>query len=490
MNDTDTDFRPIELDLDGPPKAQAPVVYTTPEPTEQERKVAAEDAQIAARGNGYQSVGVSELGAERAKADGAAARAAGFNMADENVKFEVGSLVNAWGVENFRESRSEFEDMSTAVASCEGLIAQVATEKRTDLKVSAPDLTMLPDGRLSRGSGALPMSDRAITGLAGFVTPGGGRYLRDCPEDLRATNFNHWLERAYREDVYATRRAEKDAEEGTDVAKVMVPRDLTLRTRLNPQDREGCPKGTRENFAVVGPRYAAHDIDAIAEQVLTAKAIPADARANITYDGYKARMDVLFHTNIQPERAVAGEVFKAGIIVRTADDGTGSIQIGAQVWRNLCLNLIIIDHDVIPVSRRRHVGTNIDLAVEEGIAAAMAKVAHFAEAWSSATVENVCDKYDMGDIDEVLRGLVFNRVVHVPHCKPEEMFGRLKRAWEMEPGYSKTSIVNAVTRAAHENPWGRWTDVQDLEETGGQLLFQPVWNVVVPEDTDLASLGY
>jgi hypothetical protein len=482
-NDSSKRFALLELD-DHKPAPQAEVVYEAPAvQTEQERKQAQEDELIAKRGNGYFSAGVSELGAERAKADGAAARAAGFNMDDENVKFEVGSLVNAWGVENFKQSRSDFEDMGTTVAACEGLIARVADEKREDLKVDAPDLTMLPDGRISRGAGALPMTDRAITGLAGFVTPGGGRYLRECPPDLRATNFNRWLERAYREDVFATRRAQKEAAEGVTVDPVMVPQGLTLRTRLNE-------KGKRENFATVGPRYAAHDIDKIAEQVMTSKAIPADARGSIVYDGYKARLDVLFHTNVQPERAVAGEIFKAGIIVRTADDGTGSIQIGAQVWRNLCLNLIIIDHDVIPAARRRHVGKDIDLAVEEGIAAAMAKVAHFAEAWSSATVENVLDKYGFSDPDEVLRGLVFNKVVHVPHCKPEEMFQRLKRAWEMEPGYSKTAYVNAVTRAAHENPWGKWTDVEDLEEVGGQLLYQPVWNVVIPEDTDLEALGY
>jgi len=113
----------------------------------------------------------------------------------------------------------------------------------------------------------------------------------------------------------------------------------------------------------------------------------------------------------------------------------------------------------------------------------------FAGQWSEATLENVLDRYGCQDIEAVFRGLIFNKVVHIPGCRPEEMFERLNRAWQMEPGYSKTAVVNAVTRAAHENPWGKWTDVEDLERTGGELLFANVWNVEVPEP-DLEKLAW
>ena len=63
-----------------------------------------------------------------------------------------------------------------------------------------------------------------------------------------------------------------------------------------------------------------------------------------------------------------------------------------------------------------------------------------------------------------------------------EMYRRLRRAWEKEPGHSRVAFVNAITRAAHEEPWQRWTDEEDLERTGGRLLYAKVWNVdITPE---------
>ena len=128
-------------------------------------------------------------------------------------------------------------------------------------------------------------------------------------------------------------------------------------------------------------------------------------------------------------------------------------------------------------------------AVEVGIAEAMQKVSVFVGKWSEATLENVVDKYGAHNIEDVFRGLVFNKVVHVANTSPKAMFERLMNAWYKEPGYDKTAVVNAVTRAAHEETWGKWTDVEDLETVGGQLLYQPVWNVEIP-DKARAQLAY
>lgn len=437
--------------------------------------------------NSWASPGVSAEGAARAQSDEDAAVLAGFTVAPP--VYEIGSLVNSTGVENFRSSREEFEKMPTAVEVCRKLADQVKSEDRVDIILPVTELRMLDNGQLTRGTGGgMTMSERAITGLGTHVTPGGGGYLRECPPELRAINVNHWCENGIREDVRATNRLVKDWQEGNCLgpqpAPVMVPREITLRTRINGTTAE------RENFAIVGPRYAAHDIDKIAEQVMTSEAIPADARARVTYDGYRSRIDVLFHSNVQPERVVAGEIFKAGIMLKTADDGSGSIQIAAQLWRNLCLNLIIVDHAKDMVMRRSHRGRGIEGAVEQGIVDAMKKVEYFCQKWSEATLENVLEKYGVKDIEAVFRGLIFNKVVHVPGVKPAVMMQRLMTAWSQEAGNDKTAIVNAVTRAAHSNTWKRWTIVEELETLGGKLLFAPSWNVTIPEKVDLAKLGY
>lgn len=481
-------FELLELDLPGQSVSQsapAPVqtapapVQTAPEPTKE---------VIPARVPGsWASPGISQAGAERAKADEVAATEAGFSV--KPPVYQIGSLVNQTGVDNFRAARAEWEAMPLAHEVCGRLADQIRSEDRSDLVVPLSQLAMLDDGRLSRGQGALPLTRRALDGLVTHAVPvsGGMGYLKQCPPELRALNVNHWLQaNAMRLDARATDKAVRNWERRGrrgDKPEIFVPRELKLRTRTNGTT------GKREAFAVVGPRYEAHDIDQIASQIMRSDAIPADARAEITYDGYRARIDVLFHSDIEPERAVAGEIFRAGIMIKSADDGSGSIQTAAMVWRNLCLNLLIIDHATSEVSRRSHRGQGIAEAVEDGITRAMMKVWHFADKWSAATMENVLDKYGVSSPEDVFRGLVANKVVHVPGVAAPEMFARLMRAWQEEPGYQKTDIVNAVTRAAHAESWRRWTDVEEMETTGGRLLYQPVWNVEI-SDADRAALAF
>ncbi len=143
----------------------------------------------------------------------------------------------------------------------------------------------------------------------------------------------------------------------------------------------------------------------------------------------------------------------------------------AEAGRNLCRNLIILDRARIPVASRRHVGRGIANDVEAGIQAALAKVATFASKWSEATLENVIERYGIDDVATVFRALVENRIVHAAGVGSDDMVERLQRAWDFEPGYSKTAIVNAITRAAHTEEWRSWTTSEDLERTAGELLY-------------------
>lgn len=478
-------FSLIELD-DAPVAAAAPEPAPTPEP-----EPAPEPAEpVRSADDGWAGPGVSPKGKARAQADEDAARAAGFSPAPP--LYEIGRLVNQWGVDNFRASQQDFEGMATVDEACENLRQVVADEERKDHKVDLPQLHMLDDGKLhTQGNGTYLLSKRALQGLCGFATPGGAGYLSECDPKLRAFNMNHWFDAGYRVDRRATSSLEKDWKVECKRADrfgttqpprpepILVPKGVTLRTR-----NDG--KGGRDLFAVVGPNYGEHDIDKIAAQIM--EGVPSDARAKVIYDGYKARIDVLFHSDIKPEDAVAGEIFKAGVCITTADDGSGSIKISAQMWRNLCLNLFIIDNARELVLGRRHFGKGISEAVENGIAAAQDKISYFMQKWHAGTVEDVCERYNVDNADTILRALAFNKVVHIPGVKKSEMYQRLRRAWEKEPGHSRTAFVNAVTRAAHEESWQRWTDEEDLERLGGRLLYAKVWNVdITPEDA--ATLG-
>ena len=75
----------------------------------------------------------------------------------------------------------------------------------------------------------------------------------------------------------------------------------------------------------------------------------------------------------------------------------------------------------------------------------------------------------------------------MPSFSSDEMVERLQRAWDVEPGYSKTAIVNAVTRAAHTEEWRSWSTSEDLERAAGELLYARGWNVQLPEGAQLYS---
>jgi hypothetical protein len=133
----------------------------------------------------------------------------------------------------------------------------------------------------------------------------------------------------------------------------------------------------------------------------------------------------------------------------------------------------------------RHVGPNLGNVVSSGIERALKKVSHFADKWSEATVENVLERYGVDDVATIFKALVSNRAVYVAGIDAEDMVERLQRAWDVEPGYSKTVIVNAVTRAAHIEEWRSWTTSEDLERAAGELLYARVWNVQMPDGAHL-----
>ena len=408
-------------------------------------------------------------GAARALADEVAAKSIG--LSPKPPVYEIGSRVNSTGVGNFRRSSEKHEEKPYLIDLAKTFSDRIAGEQRRDFLIPGSALVASDSGIItatvpaSENTSATTfdayLTERSMLGLASRVTPGGAKYLAQCPPALRAANLNHWLKE--RGDV-----------------------ELTLRTR-NAPEFDG-RLADREIYAACGPKYASHDVDEVMRQA--AEQIGHDARAKVTYDGYRMTLDAVFHTNVEPAKAVAGEFFKGMIRMRAADDGSGSINVSLGLWRNLCLNLIIIDFSKVLVGKRAHIGAKtIAEDVAELMAVANDRIGLVVGKWSEANVENVLARYDLQDVDQVFRGLVVNGAVHATGVRPEEMIQRLHTAWEREPGYSKASILNAITRAAHEEEWRSWSDAEDLESTAGELLYQQVWNLDVSEKTAEQLLG-
>lgn len=389
---------------------------------------------------------VSETGKARSETDEAAARAAGFSPAPP--VYAIGTRVIAVGEQNYRQSRMEYDAMPSAPLALGMLAHQVEGEMRRDEPVLATEVRMDPaDGALIRtvpgGITRNLLADRAFKSLCSLVTPGGATYLERCPVHLRAENLNHWL------------------------ANSEANRALNLRTRV-PQF------GAREVFAVTGPRYQPFDVNLIAREVQEALH-GMEARADVVYDGYRVRINVLFHSNVPATDLVAGEFFKAGLLIRTADDGTGSIKVDAQVWRNLCLNLIIIDQARQSTLRRRHAGMGIRDSVRLGVQQAMESITHFTEAWGYARTSRPVEE-GYASAETIFRALIRTEQVQAPGGE-DVLVDRLLQAWSAEPGSNRADIINAITRAAHTTGWSSPWVTEELERQAGVLLFAKDWGL-------------
>lgn len=394
---------------------------------------------------------VDEAGAIRASLDEDLARTNGF--APKAPLYEVGTRVVQMGVDNARAMQQEHDAKPWARDVAADLVRAVRAEERQDLpatrvgdlRMTSSGLIVLPgEGEPGKGP-RLPLSERSFASLMGRMPARSGiAYLNDCPPKLRAINFNHWA-------VEVTDRERSETK----------PMEAVLRTRK--------VEGVRQAFAAVSPTYTPFDADKIGEALRLA--LPGDAKGGLDYDGQRMRLEALWRTNIAPDEFVAGEFFKAGVIVRADDTGAGSIRVQSVLWRNLCLNLLILDKAVGVDIRLRHVGNVEELAARFRAAfnEALGSIGSFRNAWKNAMQEEgealvarsagtTADDIAKLPANVVLAGL-FNGIlerelVPVKGRKTDVVPKLLEMHTQDEArdayGVSRASIVNAFTRYAHK----------------------------------------
>lgn len=409
------------------------------------------------------------IGEARSKTDLEAAREAGF--APKRTIYTRGTRVIQLGTDNARQARSDFEAKPTVADYCQELARTVAKEDRKDLVSNVRHLRMNGRGEIQLGEArdVASVEERAFPSLVQNLQmpPGAGSYLSAAWPELRAMNVNAWTEQWGADEAEYAQQGHDDA-----------PDTLVLRTR-----RSG---DTRAVFAAVTESYTAFDVDKIAEAIRLAT--PPGARGTVTYDGYKARFEVLFHSDVKPEEFVAGEFFRAGVVISTDDTGGGSIQGSAVVFQNLCLNLIVIDEAKQDLFRIRHVGSIRDLArkFSQGFQSALGKLDHFVKAWGYAARENVLDHIPASErpirLADALPGL-FNGIIErelVPvRGRRVETVKRLVQAWEADKssatihhkGATRAAIANAFTRFAHETPQATPWIEDEIQQAAGALIF-------------------
>jgi hypothetical protein len=391
----------------------------------------------------------AETDLERALRQAEAAAQSGFALQDP--VYAIGTPVIQTGMENARLARKEFESLPEAIQALESLRDRVRAEKRKDIAVTAGKLRVdSKTGLLRFGRRAALLTDTGFQQLFSLlpVAPSGAaRYLRQVPPDRRAR-------------------------ETREIFRDNSGKELVLRLRT-PNGA-----GMRQVYSVVTPVYSDFGPVILSDKLLSLVArsgvLREGTRADIQYGGSWTNVRLVTHSTVAPERFVAGEVFQAALSFAISDDKMSSIKVFAEAYRNLCLNLILIDTATQGLMSRRHVGDVASISGDLQAAAEMGigKIRPFLDMWSRGRGIEITD---MGETISILAGAREGKkagaFIQVPHVGPEDMVERLMAAHAREPERSLTGLANAMTRASHESAWPDPVLASDvLQRQAGELL--------------------
>lgn len=428
--------------------------------------------------------GVSTEGAARSTVDLLAAQAAGF--APARPLYDRGTPVIGLGVQNARESHRTWEAQPRLGDAVAKFCDHIGTEKRRDQLIGIDQLAMYGDGLITGLDGERWLIEPdALVQLASRLGVKQAGYLVNIWPALRAQNWNQMI-------ATSTRHEKSTCPVEHELYKTLDSLQ-TVRARL--RDSEGQPS----IWAVLSDRYATFDVDKIAAALAAGLAKYPEARCEVTYDGHSAQFDVLFHSNVQPEKFVAGEFFKVGYRVKTSDSGGGSIWVSLLLWQNLCLNLIVIDVAQFTLAKLRHIGDPIALAAKfrDAVKQGEQRIGHFLKAWDFATddalVYVAAGRYGVSDavrlLDEMPDGDTFTEAEVLAgvfqglkkmdklSITNDDITGLVaahaldESAARVRVPVTRASVVNAVTRYAHETVGRLQPGKQsELESQAGALL--------------------
>lgn len=420
-----------------------------------------------------------QTAAARADRDHAAIQALGITTKDDSGNtatfFTHGTELCEFGKDLARRDRSQWLQLPTVGDGMAALRARVEAENRADHFVDLGGVYVDGTGKIvterTRDGVELPRllaSDVGWWRLVSFAPDGTSRGLR--------TNVNGWLGRRRGDEV---RLRTRDLEPYT---AVVDGKEQTLQ-----------PEG-RELYSVVSTRYVPYDLDAIASDL--ERHMPGDARVRVRYDRSRSRIDVsLCNPHHYPDStgaASVGEAHRLNLRVTTADDGTGGFRLQWSAERIRCVNLTLLK-GANCVFHASHVREDLVEAIGQALAAQGAVMEQFASNWREAWTSYYLDSTKRGpqiDGPEALKRMVFHGLVKIPGLDKSETWTAVKGAWDAEPGDSRASIHNAITRAAHQAPTERsWAD-DEVEEQASELLYQRVHVLRdIPED-DRAELDW
>lgn len=381
-----------------------------------------------------------------------------LGFATKETTVTLGSAVNQTGVDNARRFRAEHEEKPLVEDAMESLISTVEKERRFNLKVRVKDLVLdSVTARLKRASRldqpGLILDVRAwkqLLALLPGAPPGAGAYTS-------------WINREWR------------AEEFARMVKQSNGRELVLRGRF--------PDGDRNRptcYAAVTDRYTPFGVKETAQTVLDLVGsgdLDPMLRADVSYSGGAATIDLTGFTDVQPTDFVAGEVFRMGTRLHASDDKSSTNTGSAIAERNLCLNLIILDFMSQRMFSVRHVGSREALkeALRDGAMAVQAKIKPFMESWNQARAEKLDALSLIAAVKRITAAEEGARkaeaVISIPGVEQGLLLNWILEAHRLEPEMTKVGLVNAICRTPQVGSWPDAIEAEELLASGaGQVL--------------------
>ncbi len=487
---------------------------------------------------------VDEEGAERAKIQERLAVALGHDLLPP--VYEIGTIVNSTGVANARAFRAEFEAMPDAIDACQDFRSKFKMEERHDYRLQIRQMIMLPDGSIAVNgsviddetgeeisfSEPLKVEREAMKSIIGDVVkalPRGSmvprsasQYMENCPPDLRAINFNHWQQitaaKVEKMGLVIPAMRDKDGKVIANALATLSDPEVArtkIRTRKDG-DRRGIYANVSESYTNMDADHAVELLE-VACKMIKAKT-GADLRARIDYNGRTTRATIVTHSTVNPEKYVAGEIFRAAAFMGWDDTGSGSLWGHGSVDRNRCRNLIIVQCSEAGSFRVDHRGGFAKIIKElvAGLTGAFESVAAFGSIWSQACNSSLLLPEATADLTAALKtdrgraevfalnaaSLITKRsgssyLMDMPGSSDDSRVAKivpdLLRMWkkdledgassaiQKDGGLTTAAMVNALTRYAHEIDKNKERGSR-LEAAAGSLLTakRPVYKLVDP----------
>ena len=360
--------------------------------------------------------------------------------------FSVGTPLAQSGKDKFRALAIDhahkplIEDAATEAANA------IAAEKRGNIVVPLRDLTITPDGQISRGKGTVPLEPMAwdaLVGMASSVLPSAKSILRILDPDLRAEVWN------------------RQARKLPDTAQAKI----------------GFRQNADESWQAFRAVSATYPTTAQADKVLrgVAEALAGEGmRGSVVYDpaSTRVRWEAAWMAPQEIDPRV-GDILRVGVAGSTADAANGGFKVSMAATRILCINLTIADA-YLAAYRRAHRG-NLDGVVPEIVATIRAvpeAFAAFARDWRITRATEVSKVSLFGqtykDVPTALTALVEKGEIDAGVAR-DTMVEALLNAYKAEEGDTLADLLNAVTRAAHEASWNEFNRSM-LEHRAGELM--------------------